>query len=154
MADLFIYENGESEETPSRIFNLSNKRVLIGSSGDNELVLEAQDVDSAHISLELRQTYWVLQDLGSEKGTVLNGQEVNGPCLLEHDDVIEIGQVKIKFQADQFDEGSDTDPILFIEEISGRRWFAQAMGGTLVIIILIILALIASGLLDFSTVFN
>ncbi len=150
MAKLIIYEDATNEDTIIEVFDLMHNRILIGSSADNQLVLDAPDIDPAHASLELRHGHWVLQDLGSPGGTMVNGQTIEGPYYLQHDDLIELRSVKLKFQ--NIEEVEPELPQIILprkevtphpgESISGRLWFATIAGGTIAAIFIILLLLI------------
>ena len=151
MAKLIIYEEVVDEETIFEDFELLINRILIGSSSDNQLVLEAPDIDPAHASLELRHDHWILQDLGGPGGTVVNGITIVGPYYLRHDDLIELGSVKLRFR--------DIEPEVEVEHElqeetipppnagtppSGRVWFAKVASGTVAIIFMLLLILIVA----------
>ncbi len=149
MAKLVIYEDFESTQTIFEDFDLIVQRILIGSSLDNDLVLEVPEIDPTHASLELRNERWILQDLGGPGGTVVNGKEIEGPYQLYHDDLIELGPVKIRFQ----DDDTESEDELRLEEgefpeterpMRGRIWFAAVAGSTLFVIFLIVLLLIVA----------
>ena len=147
MAKLVIYEEFEDEETIIEDFDLSTQRILIGSGSDNELVLETPDVDPTHASLELRHERWVLQDLGGPNGTEVNGQEIDGPYHLHHDDLIELGNVKIRFQDPEAEaqvEPTAEEALPEEVHISGRVWFAAIAGGTVAIIFIILFLLVVA----------
>jgi pSer/pThr/pTyr-binding forkhead associated (FHA) protein len=153
MAKLVIYEEFESEKTIFEDFDLTIQRILIGSSLDNQLVLDAPGIDPSHASLELRDEHWILQDLGGPGGTVVNGIVIEGPYPLHHGDLIELAQVKIKFK----DDDSDHEDDLLIEEaeppdtdtaIRGRVWFAAVAGATLGLIFVIVVLLIVADFLE------
>lgn len=161
MARLVIYEEDDANKTIFEVFELSAPRVLIGSSMDNELVLETPEVDAGHASLELRHDQWVLQDLGSGRGTKVNASVVSGPHFLRHNDLIEIGNVKIRFQ--EKDDRIDVEEAKIIEEdedeedeeppdegphLSGRVWFATVAGVTAAVLFIILLLLIVADYLD------
>jgi pSer/pThr/pTyr-binding forkhead associated (FHA) protein len=146
VAKLIIYEEIEGAETIFETFDLSASRILIGSDPDNHLILEAPEIDPSHASLELRDSYWVIQDLGGPHGTDVNGQQIQGPCRLNHMDLIELGQVKMKFH--EFDHEPETEPSSPQEtsrptekHISGRVWFATVTVGTIGLIFVIIVLL-------------
>lgn len=159
MAKLIIFEEFEDADTIFEDFDLTAvQRMLIGSSHDCELVLESPDIDPTHASLELRDRHWILQDLGSPGGTVVNGQEIAGPYRLHHQDLIELGHIKIKFDAEEEvqDEPAAADEPLSESEpapMRGRVWFAGVAGGTLAVIFFILLLLIVAdylGLLEIT----
>lgn len=160
MARLVIYEEDNADKTIFEVFELSTPRVLIGSSMDNELVLETPDVDAGHASLELRHDQWVLQDLGSGRGTKVNASVVSGPHFLRHNDLIEIGNVKIRFQEmddridveevkkEEDEDEEDEDPAEDGPHLSGRVWFATVAGVTAAVLFIILLLLIVADYLD------
>nr|BAL57558.1 FHA domain-containing protein [uncultured Chloroflexota bacterium] len=147
MAKLIIYEDLNDTETIFEDFELVTSRILIGSSHDNHLVLDTPEVDPTHASLELRDEHWVLQDLGGPGGTVVNGQHIAGPYRLKDGDLIELGGVKMRFQADE--PTVETEPVPAEVHLSGRVWFATIAGGTLAIIFIILLLLIIADYLGF-----
>lgn len=153
MAKLVIYEEFESEETIFEDFDLTIQRILIGSSLDNELVLDAPEIDPTHASLELRDEHWTLQDLGGPGGTAVNGKVIEGPYPLHHGDLIELAHVKIKFEDDDAVHEDD----LLIEEaehplaeapMRGRVWFAAVAGATLGLIFVIVVLLVVADFLE------
>lgn len=151
MARLVIFEEIEDEDPVTEAFDLSAPQILIGSGPDNDLVLEAPNIDPTHASLELRQQYWILQDLGGPGGTVVNGVEIQGPFQLHHGDLIELNQVKLRFEENDAPEeaeeqqeestGSENEPV------RGRIWFASVAGTTLAVIVIILLLLVLADFL-------
>lgn len=151
MSKLIIYE--DSDESNIDEFALTLQRLSIGSGPDNELVLEADDVDLTHASLELRHGQWTLQDLGAPGGTFVNGIEIAGPYQLKHNDVMEMGPVKLRFHEFDVDEAADfadndPTPILLAAPdadevvVSGRAWFMAVTGITLAIVFIILLLVV------------
>ncbi|MFN8455445.1 MAG: FHA domain-containing protein [Anaerolineae bacterium] len=156
MAKLIIYEEIPNAEIVFEDFELLTHRILIGSSPDNQLVLEAPEIDPAHASLELRYDHWVLQDLGAPGGTAVNGVEIFGPYALQHGDLIELGSIKLKFQENEIQTDSNlplSDEVVEDEELEdqpmrGRVWFTQVAGITLVLILFIVLLLVVGDYLN------
>lgn len=149
MAKLIIYEEDAGEETIFEDFELLTNRILIGASPDNQLVLEAPDIDPAHASLELRHDRWILQDLGAPGGTVVNGLTIAGPYYLQHDDLIELGSIKMKFRDSEPQMEATPGPaeeehtqLQVDPPVKGRVWFAKVAAGTAVVILLILLVLV------------
>lgn len=147
MAKLIIFEESEdNSDTIFETYELPASRVLVGSDPDNHLILEAPDIDPTHASLELRDQGWILQDLGGPGGTAVNGQVIEGPYNLHHDDLIELGFIKMKFQDAEPTVQENASPGGRADErsrhMSGRIWFAVIAGATLVVIFVILLILI------------
>lgn len=148
MARLIIYEELEETETIYETFDLSINRILIGSDEDNHLILVSPEIDPMHASLELRDDHWILQDLGGPGGTSVNGGLIEGPFRLKHNDLIELGQIKMKFMdgvevtEEEPEEPSEVhqprQPKSHDEHPSGRIWFAKVALTTLMVILVII----------------
>ena len=170
MARLIIYEKIDGTDTVFETFQLQENRITIGSDDDNHLILESPHVDLMHASLELRENlHWFLQDLGGINGTGVNGQLIEGPYMLHHNDVIELGVIKMRFQTDdergiteefqtQAQSGSvAADGPANVKaaspeaQLSGRVWFASLVVATSAVIFLILLLFAAGhffGVLD------
>jgi len=156
LSELVIYENNFDDHVVT--FELITTRILIGSSPDNQLVLETNDIAPAHVSLENRHGYWILQDLGSELGTKVNGNQVVGPYHLANNDLIELGHIKLKFQHEvttdtPTKETARIETTHEIEDIKGRVWLATVAGGTLAIISIILLILALAHYFHFLDIF-
>lgn len=159
MARLIIYEEAEQSETIFETFELSSTRILIGSDPDNNLVLQSAEIDPSHASLELRNNLWVLQDLGGPGGTGVNGKPIQGPYYLFHNDLIELGHIKLSFQEKEAEaekqpnegEGLPIQPPpakIESKPVKGRVWFAFIAGGTLGVIFIIMFLLIVADFLN------
>lgn len=159
MAKLVIYEELEGEETIFEDFELISHRIIIGSSEDNNLILDMPDIDPSHASLEFRNDHWVIQDLGGPGGTVLNGEVVDGPRRLNNDDLIELQSVKMRFlEGGQTSSNVDEDDTAVLDEtmaasqlrksVSGRVWFSTIAGVTLIVIFAIVLLLVVGDYLE------
>jgi len=158
LAKLIIYEEADESETIFETFDLSHNSILIGSDPDNHLILETETVDLSHASLELRDNAWVLQDLGGPGGTAVNSQVIEGPHRLFHDDLIELGSIKMRFQdpergvtkefphpeADEANEASPDSVNAGNVHISGRVWFATVAAATSALIFIIIFLLVVA----------
>ena len=69
------------------------ERVTIGRSPDAAVRVRYRDVDPAHALLSRdADGLWQVEDLGSEAGTYVNGTRIGLPRVLEHGDVIRVGQ--------------------------------------------------------------
>jgi hypothetical protein len=159
MAKLVIFENDNKAEEPVfEEFELIAQRLLIGSGDDNDLVLDAPNIDPTHASLELRNEYWVLQDLGGPGGTRVNGREIEGPFYLHYGDLIELSGVKLKFQASAeageagANSGANNPAPGGTAPLRGRVWFAVVAGYTLAVIFIIIFLLVVADFLGVLSV--
>ena len=72
--------------------------VTIGRSRQCDIVLEDPNVSRRHAEVTARGGSWVLSDLGSTNGTLLNRRPVRGSEVLSAGDEIEIGTSLILFE--------------------------------------------------------
>jgi len=150
LAKLIIYEAYTNTGTVFETFELVDNRILIGSDPECQLILDVPDIDPMHASLELRDHHWFLQDLGGPGGTAVNGRLIEGPTILRHNEMIEVGVVKMRFVTTEPGVTAAMPPMEPDEDaaaqVSGRVWFATLTGFT----VLILLAIGALLLLAYS----
>ena len=70
---------------PVREVPLDGGRLTLGRHHDNDIVLPHATVSSRHAALTLDGAQWVLDDLGSSNGTLLNGQRLTRATLAAGD---------------------------------------------------------------------
>lgn len=70
---------------------------IVGRKGDVKLT--DPTVSREHIELEYvaEDRAWVIEDLGSTSGTLLNGEPLTMPTEVKHGDVIALGQTELRF---------------------------------------------------------
>src|ERR1700737_1680520 len=78
-------------------FTLGPKN-LIGRSRDADLCLEDDSVSRRHAEIDKIGRIWVLRDLGSVNGTLVNGKEISGQVELWDGDVIRLGDIELAYQ--------------------------------------------------------
>jgi len=86
------------EDGPDRgqRFRIGSAHVRIGKDPENEVVLSDPSVSRAHAEIEDREEGWLLRDLGSTNGTLLNGTQTR-EAYLAPGGVIVVGQTTMKF---------------------------------------------------------
>jgi Protein of unknown function (DUF3662)/FHA domain len=72
--------------------------VTIGRSRQSDIVVDDPNVSRRHAEIRPRGGSWVLTDLGSTNGSVLNGRRIPGPEVLKPGDTIEIGTSTMTFE--------------------------------------------------------
>lgn len=93
VASLF-FSHGEmaGQEIP-----LIRDRFYIGRSKNNNLSLSDKSVSRKHAVIDLLDDKYVISDLGSLKGTYLNGKKID-EAVLQPGDVINIGENRMQFR--------------------------------------------------------
>jgi Protein of unknown function (DUF3662)/FHA domain len=84
---------------------LDGKRMVVGPAGatigrsrQSDVVVDDPNVSRQHAEIRPRGGSWVLTDLGSTNGSVLNGRRIEGPEVLKPGDQIEIGTSSMTFE--------------------------------------------------------
>ena len=73
-------------------------RCLIGRSEDNDVRVDDQRASKRHALVRRQDGFFILEDLESANGTLLNGAYCVEPTRLKHDDEIVIGRTMLVFQ--------------------------------------------------------
>ena len=73
-----------------------NGQLSIGRKADNLLILGDKYVSSQHARIYLKNTNYILQDLRSTNGTMMNNKTVKDTVYIKKGDVIKIGTSTFK----------------------------------------------------------
>ena len=76
---------------------LSKERITIGRRPHNDLVIDNLAISGEHAAIMTIVSDSFLEDLGSTKGTLVNGQLIK-KHFLQDNDVIELAKYKIRYQ--------------------------------------------------------
>jgi len=81
-----------------RTIELVERDYSFGRGSANDVVLKHQTVSRRHATITPRQGRFVLKDLASTSGTLVNGKPITEERELSNGDVIEMGQVLFRFE--------------------------------------------------------
>jgi hypothetical protein len=89
----------------SALLVLDGKRLIVGPAGATigrsrqcDVALTDPNVSRRHAEIRPRGGSWVLTDLGSTNGVILNGRRIDAPQVVKAGDEIEIGTSSITFE--------------------------------------------------------
>ena len=85
------------------IISLRSGSLSVGRRKDNDLVLPDEKVSGQHAVIVLEEGQWVLRDLESTNGTLMEGRRIQEVGLTA-DDIIQIGRTRVAFK----EEGAPT----------------------------------------------
>lgn len=96
MAKIIVTFNGLVQQEVS----VNKSRITIGRRIGNDIVIDHLTVSGQHAAIDTTPNGSFVLDLGSTNGTLVNNQPVK-KHLLQHDDVIDIGKYKLRFQVEK-----------------------------------------------------
>ena len=105
-----------------RRYKLADGEYIIGRRSDCQIFVPDMRVSRQHARIRPDGARWAVEDLGSNNGTYVNGQRLNGPLPLDHGDEITIASNRIRVEApDAAGHGArtPTDAHLTIVEAQG-----------------------------------
>ncbi|MBV8375579.1 MAG: FHA domain-containing protein [Verrucomicrobia bacterium] len=90
---------------PPRSELLRSDSVVIGRAAEVDLILGHPEVSRRHCRVLFEGGEWFIEDLGSQRGTAVNGKRISGRTALRSGDQIQVGPVTLAFGV-----GSDESP--------------------------------------------
>jgi hypothetical protein len=91
---LILIQNGR----PARSFPLAKERVIIGRLGESDIVLADPGVSRRHAEVRAEDGQFVIADLGSTNGTMVNESTI-GERVLQEGDRITVGKTVLEFRS-------------------------------------------------------
>jgi FhaA, N-terminal domain/FHA domain len=98
-------EERARDQARTALLLLDGKRLVVGPAGATlgrsrqcDVVLSDPNVSRQHAEIRPRGGSWVLSDLGSTNGTLLNGTRIDRPEVVKRGDEIEVGTSVITFE--------------------------------------------------------
>lgn len=82
-----------------RSYVLDQSEFILGRVADCEIYIDSHLLSRQHAKLWVEDSLVRLQDLGSTNGTFVNSMRISAPVVLQHGDVITIGDEKLVFIA-------------------------------------------------------
>lgn len=89
---------------PLKTYTVTGREISIGRLPENDIVIDNLGVSRRHAVLRSTRTGWVIRDLGSGNGTLVNGARVE-EAPVAGGDVIRIGKYDIHFQETTGEDG-------------------------------------------------
>ncbi len=91
---------------------LTDDAITVGRVSDNSIQIDDASVSSHHAELTLRDTDYILRDLGSTNGTRLNGNKIEAEeeHQLQPGDRIRFGSIEVRYGTD-LETGETQQPL-------------------------------------------
>jgi ABC transport system ATP-binding/permease protein len=78
---------------PLRSEKLPSENVIVGRAAEVDLILSHPEVSRRHCRILREGENWFVEDLGSQRGTAVNGSRISGRTALRPGDQIQVGPV-------------------------------------------------------------
>jgi tetratricopeptide (TPR) repeat protein len=78
-------------------FPLSGHGQVVGRATDVDISIPDTSVSRRHVKVSKRGSEWLLEDLGSGNGTLLNGERIEGVSAVHHADLVTLGDTELSF---------------------------------------------------------
>ncbi|MBN1295286.1 FHA domain-containing protein [bacterium] len=79
-------------------YHLRQAVLTIGRSPVNLVQINDKSVSRRHAQLRLTEDQYFVTDLKSSNGTFINGKRLSEATLLEHDDLLQLGEVVLRYK--------------------------------------------------------
>jgi pSer/pThr/pTyr-binding forkhead associated (FHA) protein len=81
-----------SGPTPGKVYPVMKNEIVIGRDPNADILINDAEVSRHHASIKLVTEGYIIEDLGSTNGTVINGQRLTGPHILLNGEIINLGE--------------------------------------------------------------
>jgi len=95
---------GMSGSVKGQKFDLNKDRTTIGRAANNDIIIQDEAISSQHCYISRRADNFVLHDLNSTNGTLLNLQPVLTEAPLQNKQVIQVGASEMMFESETKEE--------------------------------------------------
>src|ERR1019366_3606030 len=104
-----------SPDGQTRIVPLDCERISLGRASMNELCYpDDSGLSRQHLAFEMQGDEWLIRDLGSKNGTLLNGVRISSAQVLKTGDRVTAGHLVMIFDSATMRE---TRPVVFFEDL-------------------------------------
>ena len=93
-AGAMVIQKGELE---GRIFLLDRPMITIGRGIESDIVIEDTSISRRHVQFSHQMHGDYVQDLASRNGTRVNNAPLTAPQLLQHGDIVTIGNIRLEY---------------------------------------------------------
>lgn len=93
-----------SDFEPTQVFPMEERVIRVGRDLSNTIVIQDPEVSRFHLRLLLADDGYIIEDVGSTNGTLVNGLRITEPRHLKDGDTIEMGmtaQMRYTYQPDE-----------------------------------------------------
>ncbi|MHB1558432.1 MAG: SpoIIE family protein phosphatase [Isosphaeraceae bacterium] len=137
-----------------QLFTLERDVTIIGRNPECDVVLQPKSVSRRHAAIVRKEGGFLLRDMGSTRGTFVNGVKLTNPVMLQDGNTLQIGELLLTFSSRlvSIQEGDEEQSTVYaaidvVNQSSSKnlpvvrpevklralRLISQELGGTLVL---------------------
>lgn len=72
------------------------EQIYFGRDMNNDIVADDKYISGSHFKISKANEEYIIEDLNSTNGTILNGKILTEPNMLKNNDVISLGEIQFK----------------------------------------------------------
>jgi serine phosphatase RsbU (regulator of sigma subunit) len=109
-----------------RLYKIDREVMVIGRNSDCDLILDPKSVSRRHAAVVRRDADYVIKDLNSTRGTLVNGIRLTQPTVLKNGNVIQIGELQLYYKTNAVQiEDDEAEPSTVFATMDMPRKDAQ-----------------------------
>lgn len=117
------------DQNDGNIVEITHWETSIGKSKANDIVLPLPTVARFHAVIAKKRKDWVVTDTSARAiGILVNGEKVDGSCVIENNDIITIGNIPLKFECEEALSSNSKKQIRNEAQPSGEKSKTVAYG--------------------------
>ena len=117
------------DQNDGNIVEITHWETSIGKSKANDIVLPLPTVARFHAVIAKKRKDWVVTDTSARAiGILVNGEKVDGSCVIENNDIITIVNIPLKFECEEALSSNSKKQIRNEAQPSGEKSKTVAYG--------------------------
>ncbi len=109
------------DDQKPRCLRIETARMTIGRTAENLIIVDDRNASRIHCEIRNSHGHFVLRDLASRNGTILNNDSLDRPVVLQDGDEILIGQATVRFWSNKQKLSSTARKLPLIDQTKKKK---------------------------------
>jgi diguanylate cyclase (GGDEF)-like protein len=97
LSDCFVVIHDRYTGRQGKRFDITGNTLRIGRGDNNDIILDDEGISRSHARVERRGATWVVMDVGSTNGTLVNNERLMDIRVLRNGDHVRVGSMILKY---------------------------------------------------------